>query len=430
MMNFELPEIKQLTLGLNTVNQVTAFKDRYFSLLNNAETESQKVSAIGFLEKQLLQASIVETKFPMDEEGLLRWLAENSEQAGKQFQEYLRGRRNGKPRRFFSNKSHALFFIKNVAPTKMVDGAWLSGFINYHKNEKCFGLIKTYLEELGEGIQEKNHVSLYRKLLRSYGLNLSHELEDKYYQQGAIQLALGQLTEYFMPEAIGFNLGYEQLPLHLLITAYELKELGIDSYYFTLHVTIDNANSGHAKLAVQSVLDNIPQLGDREGYFSRVFRGFQLNNLGAGTEAIIADFNLEQEFMSIMKHKANTGKYMHGNHCLIEGRSINDWLSDPERISAFIKAFESSGWILRHQDPTESRFWKLIDNNKAQMFGVFTPYEKQVIYDWIAGAFLEQDTQHVKTLKSVLQNNAHDFCPHDFQSAEIKKIQNTTNIIP
>ena len=60
-------------------------------------------------------------------------------------------------------------------------------------------------------------------------------------------------TEY-LPEVIGYNLGYEQLPLHLLISSYELSELGIDPYYFTLHVTIDNASTGHAQKAVQAVL--------------------------------------------------------------------------------------------------------------------------------------------------------------------------------
>jgi hypothetical protein len=54
---------------------------------------------------------------------------------------------------------------------------------------------------------------------------------------------------------IGYNLGYEQLPLHLLITSYELNELGIDPYYFTLHVTVDNAGSGHAHKAVQALRD-------------------------------------------------------------------------------------------------------------------------------------------------------------------------------
>ena len=102
----------------------------------------------------------------------------------------------------------------------MVDGAWLSGFTEYWKDDKFASLINIYLEELGDGVAEKNHVVLYRKLLTSYGLDQFDDLNDEYFVQGAIQLALGELTEHFLPETIGFNLGYEQLPLHLLITAY------------------------------------------------------------------------------------------------------------------------------------------------------------------------------------------------------------------
>ena len=48
------------------------------------------------------------------------------------------------------------------------------------------------------------------------------DLPDRFYTQGALQLALDQNAEEFLAGVIGFNLGYEQLPLHLLITAREL----------------------------------------------------------------------------------------------------------------------------------------------------------------------------------------------------------------
>ena len=43
------------------------------------------------------------------------------------YRDYLDGRQRGAPRRFFSNRSHALNFLESVAPTKLVDGAWLFG---------------------------------------------------------------------------------------------------------------------------------------------------------------------------------------------------------------------------------------------------------------------------------------------------------------
>ena len=146
----------------------------------------------------------------------------------------------------FRNRSHALHFIKSVAPTKLVDGAWLYGLLPRWTDARLAPLIRIYLEELGDGRAEQHHVLLYRKLLSAHGADRWHELGDEHHVQGAIQLSLAHHAAELLPEVIGFNLGYEQLPLHLPITAYELNELGVDPYYFSLHVTIDNASTGHA----------------------------------------------------------------------------------------------------------------------------------------------------------------------------------------
>jgi hypothetical protein len=64
---------------------------------------------------------------------------------------------------------------------------------------------------------------------------------------------------------------------------------------------------------------------------------------------------------------------------------VNDWLADPARIPDFLQALTANGWIRRHQDPRESRFWRLLQGEHARMFGVFSAYELQVVHDWIAG---------------------------------------------
>jgi hypothetical protein len=46
---------------------------------------------------------------------------------------------------------------------------------------------------------------------------------------------------------------------------------------------------------------------------------------------------------------------------------------------------QAQGWIKRNQAPDQSRFWGLIEGPSAAMFGVFSAYEKQLWYDWIAG---------------------------------------------
>jgi hypothetical protein len=39
----------------------------------------------------------------------------------------------------------------------------------------------------------------------------------------------------------------------------------------------------------------------------------------------------------------------------------------------------------RRAPAENSRFWKLLQGERAEMFGVFSSYELQVIHDWIRG---------------------------------------------
>ena len=125
-------------------------------------------------------------------------------------------------------------------------------------------MICIYLEELGDGQADNNHVALYRSLLARHGLDPKGGLLDAFYVQGAVQLALACSAENFLPEILGFNLGYEQLPLHLLITAYALNALGVDPYYFTLYATVNNVHTGYALRAVHEAL---PRLRHDPGFW-------------------------------------------------------------------------------------------------------------------------------------------------------------------
>jgi hypothetical protein len=319
-----------------------------------------------------------------DAAALEAWMLQRVAAVGDQYQAYLNERKNGAPRRYFSNRSHALYFLQSVAPTKLVDGAWLYALLPHWQDVGLHGLIQTYLEELGDGVAEKNHVALYRQLLATHGCDQWQDLSDDHFVQGAIQLCLASEGEHYLPELIGYNLGYEQLPLHLLITSYELNELGVDPYYFTLHVTIDNAAAGHARKAVQSLQQARPLSGDARDFYRRVTDGYRLNDLGACTLSVIASFKLQDEVVRMLQQKAAVGRNMHSDYCRVAGRTVNDWLARPERIPAFLSALENAGWIRRGEPAEQSRFWRLIQGERAEMFGVFSDYEQQLLRDWIA----------------------------------------------
>ena len=375
----ELADSSQLQQARTAVTEPA--KDLYFALyadpLNNARAGE------AWLRDQIAAVQDIPADLPPTLAQLPAWIEARSEAVGIQYREYLAARKGGAPRRYFHNRAHALTFIKAAAPTKLVDGSWLYGMLKHWDSPDFQSLIKTYLEELGEGAPSKNHVTIYRKLLATHGIDNWERLSDDHFVQGAIQLALGQNADRFLPEVIGFNLGYEQLPLHLLITSYELNEFGIDPYYFTLHVTVDNAATGHAQKAVQALLDLMPRVGDRDAFYQRVLDGYRLNELGASTNSVIADFDLQDELVCILEQKSVVGKNMHSDYCRVAGRSVNEWLGESGQIPGFLAAMETAGWIKRGQEVEHSRFWRLIEGERAEMFGVFSAYEQQVLRDWI-----------------------------------------------
>lgn len=337
-----------------------------------------------YLDDCLEQANELPCELPSDWNDLERWAEQRHERVGQQYLDYLKQRESGAPRRYFSSLSHALYFLQGVSPTKFVDGTWLYGLLPQWWDDRYHGLIRIYLEELGEGSATDNHVAMYRRLLAANGCEHVKPLNDDHYIQGAIQLSLARNTDQFLPEVVGFNLGYEQLPLHLLITAHELKELGIDPYYFQVHVTVDNAGTGHARKALEAVRTLASMGGEAPDYYARVRSGYCLNDLGVGTVSVIASFDLDAEVVRILAEKSVHGRHMHSNYCKVAGRNINDWLSDSSQIPQFLKELEANGWIRRGSDPVQSRFWRLIEGECAEMFGVFSRYERQVIHDWIS----------------------------------------------
>jgi hypothetical protein len=363
-----------------------AFKALYLQLADREPDASQRAAAADFLRAKLAELEAVDSGLPASPDDLLAWMDGNARQVHERYAAYLEERKAGGPRRYFSSRAHALYVLRSVAPTKLVDGSWLYGLLPHWRSPRLSDLVRTYVEELGEGAVDKNHVVLYRNLLARHALDPLDDLPDALYEQGLIQLALGWNAEEFLPEVVGFNLGYEQLPLHLLITSYELNELGIDPYYFTLHVTVDNADTGHARRACQAVLDMLPRLDDGGAFWRRVQAGCKLADAGIGTSGVIEGFDVGREALRILARKSKAGGGAHSDYCRVAGRSVNDWLRDPQRIGDFVAALEKAGWI-RFGEPVEnSRFWGLLQGERAEMFGVFSSYELQVLHDWIRGA--------------------------------------------
>ena len=355
-----------------------SLQHRYQTLLQGHDATSA-----AWLNEQIARVEQSPDDLPANPSQLPAWSAQHAAEVAKAYAEYLQQRHQGGPRQFFSNRAHALWFLQQIAPTKAVDGAWLHGTLQHWQDPRYHGLIRTYLEELGNGDPRCNHVLIYQRLLSRLGCLELPPLDHDRYLQGAVQLALGQNCDEFLPEVLGYNLGYEQPPLHLLITTYELAELGIDGHYFQLHVTIDNAASGHAQLSIQALHQLCPA-EDPQAFYQRVRRGYRLNDLGISAATLVSQFDLQAQLFAALECKRQYGQFMHSDHCRLQQRTINQWLAEPGAIPAFVSALQAQGWIHRGENPANSRWWKLIEGPTAAMFGVFTAYEKQLWHDWIA----------------------------------------------
>lgn len=368
---------------------MSSYKDFYHAFSQFKPSKDLFKQAKNFLDQQLTQATQSDCELPAHVEQLHDWMLNKITSTGQAYQAYLRDRKAGQPRRFFANKGKALLFLQHIEPVKRVDGAWLFGSLQLWADQRSEPLIRTYLDELGNGCTQQNHVLLYQGLMSKEEIPPSTNLDDVLYLQGSIQLALGLLGKDYLPEVIGFNLGYEQLPLHLLISTYELDELGIDPYYFNVHITIDNADSGHARKAVEALHAYLPLFEQREEFYQRVKNGYNLNQLGLTSDQIIQSLDLEKAVLDIFAKKAVVGQLSHANYCRVGGQSINQWLQQPDKLADFVAALQHSNWIKRHQDPQDSRFWQAIASDQGVMYGVFSRAEKQMIYDWIAGEWLQ-----------------------------------------
>jgi hypothetical protein len=165
--------------------------------------------------------------------------------------------------------------IEQLAPTILTDGCWLQGVgqLQFYTNRKVgANLFSIYSDELGAGKRVRNHPNIYRQLLQSLDIILppthSREfIEHPGFIAGVFDLpvylmSIGHFPGEFLPEMLGVNLAIELSGLGrvYMTLADELKYWGIDSSIVNIHISIDNAATGHtvlAKNAIQLHLDGI-----------------------------------------------------------------------------------------------------------------------------------------------------------------------------
>jgi hypothetical protein len=340
---------------------------------------------------------------------------------GKEWEQYNLRRKEGGARELFGDREEAIWWLKQIAPVKYVDGAWLGhvGKVTtpfaLHKTMK--GAWQILSEELGDGDLGKNHVHLYHKLLETIAPGLPtaevldfghprHRLDELPVWKSAIaQLLVSLFPSEFLPEILGFNLHFEAVSMDTLKAGKELREVGIDPYYFILHISIDNADSGHTAIAIEVVCEYMDYIRRAEGEeaaqkaWKRLQAGYLLSLGLPGTTVCpsrrrpmdgsnVPLSPTEMEVMKIFKAKAQAVHGIHSSSRVrIGSRSVANWL-DPVALESkkwqmeLLDALSCSKYWIRRGDSSKSRFIQELQWN-GRMFGSFTQDEYDVLRRWI-----------------------------------------------
>ncbi|USP74181.1 uncharacterized protein yc1106_01455 [Curvularia clavata] len=357
-------------------------------------------------------------QFSLD--GLKGFLTAKDADVTNRWEEYLTRRRAGGAREIFGDKEEAKWWLKQAAPVKYVDGAWL-GHINkistpFKHRQVTKNAWQVMSEELGDGDIAKNHVHVYRELMEDIDAKLPeadsedfihprHGLNEvRCWKAAMAQLAISLFPHDFLPEALGFNMAYESLPLHLFKTVKELRELRLNPYYFELHISIDNADSGHAAMAMAAVADYLRLVAQDQGEkaahvaWKRVQAGYILAeglpttpespSLKSEANEPFPRTDTEAQLITIFAAKSSVAHKIHCNSRLRIGRrSLIDWL-EPNAFSnaAWQKDFlhdlsNCKPWVIKGHS-NQSRLVREL-SWEGKMFGSFTEKEVGIVKAWI-----------------------------------------------
>lgn len=362
---------------------------------------------------------------------MLRTLLSSAHESSlDRYEAYLQRRRSGSPRELFIDQEHAHEWLRLAACVKYVDGSWVAGvLLNATATERKSAKTawQVISEEFGDGDLAKNHIHIYHELVNELGVGgrdgAGHALRG--YQQSfdglpidqgvprcwsaaIAQQCIGLLASEFFPESLGFNMAYETLPYHLLVTSHELRELKINDSYFALHVTIDNPHTGHAAMAALAVDTYLERFSgeERKLAWRRVQAGMVLaEGLPTTPWSPIAFENIDGSYRpkvdtpapsaselavaSLFLQKSRAARRMHcPSRARIQGQTLESWL-DPSSMTMtksleFTRALASYRPFIKAGEVEQSRLVKEMSWG-GRMFGAFSRAEVIVVEQWVLG---------------------------------------------
>ncbi|KAJ6781992.1 hypothetical protein PWT90_01279 [Aphanocladium album] len=373
------------------------------------------------------------------------FLKDAHEKTMSDWTKYLERRKQGKGPELFTSAENAKAWLVQQAPVKFVDGAWLG---HVHKITTPFALRsvtkhvwQVLSEELGDGDPDKHHVNLYRRLLKSVGSSLpsGHSAEFIHasewergenhgiWEAAVCQLAISLFPNEFLPEILGFNMHFEEVRLDTMQVAHELKHYGIDPYYFLIHISIDNADSGHTAMASHAVMQYLEVLRASEGEaatqraWKRIQTGYVLSQTsGRYTRPPELNFpnietlptELNTQVLKIFRSKAAVSLSMHARSRIHIGRyTLHEWLEATMRMNSdgldlLTALSRAKPWVLAGDSGRSLLVREL--SWEGRMFGAFTKSEVAIICRWIDALSYKSEPSLYWTLTQRQQIPTHE----------------------
>ncbi|MCJ1411929.1 hypothetical protein MMC19_006021 [Ptychographa xylographoides] len=406
--------------------EIRTYKDLYFKLQNLERFPTILAQAREKLAKFFSETLAEAQKEPdtgilsiesYSSEALASFLQGEDDKTTRQWAQYLERRKKGSPRELFSDTAEAKIWLKQTAPVKYVDGAWL-GHINkittpFNLRRVTKDAWQVLSEEYGDGDLDKNHVHVYRDLMRDIEAGLpegytedfikaKHNLNSTRVWRAAVgQLLISLFPHEFLPEILGFNMHFELLTVDTLKATKELEEVKLNNYYFVLHISIDNADSGHTAMAMQTVVDYIENIKKAQGNaaaqlaWKRIQAGYNLSaHLPSTPEPSDPNSDnfprnpCEAEMIRIFRAKSSVAQQIHCSSRLKIGRrTLVEWLAadsfgSKQRQMEFLHDLSNMKPWIRKGNSENSRFIQYL-SWKGKMFGSFTQKEVDVVKKWI-----------------------------------------------
>ncbi len=305
------------------------------------------------------------------------------------------------------------YVLKQYAPSALLDGCWLQNISIAPTNHTPIvtRLFHIYADKIGNGDTAKHNGNLYRDLLRSARIYLPdinarlfvnrRDLNDHAFTSPVFQLALSQFPRLYLPEIIGFTLGYffaaQDNLLHSL--ADKIQQQGLDDRYLQADQRVKPLSGLQAQLIQEVVHLYLAEFTDemqRQQHWQRIWRGLVAHHVIAEHwlmdlhDAIIMPRNLtpQQKMLALVSEKAPHARKMHRKQKLGK-HLIDDWFAqEPFDADGFLKALAASPYI-NISNPDESLLLTRSISFGGPMFRIFTDAEQAVITEWVHSLAVE-----------------------------------------